>query len=132
MMRVLDMSQPIDLNALYTDINIFEKISGRRRIEVADLVKVCALDEFKHLGLGKIVQERVLGIEAVKKHSKLMILGKPGAGKTTFLKYIAIQCSLGEFQANLVQSLLESRTLQKLNNTQAYLSTLLRSLLLTS
>jgi predicted NACHT family NTPase len=29
-------------------------------------------------------------------------LGKPGSGKTTFLKYAAIQCSLGKFQANLV------------------------------
>lgn len=27
-----------------------------------------------------------------------MILGKPGAGKTTFLKYLAMQCIKGEFQ----------------------------------
>lgn len=31
-----------------------------------------------------------------------MILGKPGAGKTTFLKYVAIQCNNGEFQADRV------------------------------
>ena len=31
-----------------------------------------------------------------------MILGKPGAGKTTFLKYLAIQCIKGEFQAESV------------------------------
>jgi predicted NACHT family NTPase len=29
-------------------------------------------------------------------------LGKPGAGKTTFLKHIAIQCISGKFQADLV------------------------------
>lgn len=101
MMRVLDMSQPINLNELYTNVNILEKISGRRRLEVAELVKICTSDEFDRPGLGT-VQERVLGLEAVKNYSKLIVLGKPGAGKTTFLKHIAIQCSLGEFQANLV------------------------------
>ncbi|WP_375499397.1 NACHT domain-containing protein [uncultured Nostoc sp.] len=41
-------------------------------------------------------------MEAVEKYSKLMILGKPGAGKTTFLKYLAIQCLAGEYQAERV------------------------------
>ena len=31
-----------------------------------------------------------------------MVLGKPGAGKTTFLKYLAIRCNLGDFQPNKV------------------------------
>jgi predicted NACHT family NTPase len=31
-----------------------------------------------------------------------MVLGKPGAGKTTFLQWIAIKCNLGEFQPNRV------------------------------
>lgn len=100
-MRVLDMSQPIGLNDIYTDVNILEKISGRRRLEVTKLVKACVA-EFERPDLSKIAQERVLGLEAVKNYSKLIVLGKPGAGKTTFLKHIAIQCSFGEFQANLV------------------------------
>jgi predicted NACHT family NTPase len=31
-----------------------------------------------------------------------MVLGKPGAGKTTFLKHIAIECNKGEFQGNRI------------------------------
>lgn len=96
-MRVLDMSQPIGLNDIYTNVNILEKISGRRRLEVADLLKVYPL-KFDRPGLGRIFEQRVPGLEAVNQHSKLMVLGKPGSGKTTFLKYIAIRCSLGEFQ----------------------------------
>lgn len=100
-MRVLDMSQPIGLDDIYIDVNILEKISGRRRLEVTKLVKVCVA-QFERPDLSKIAQERVLGLEAVKNYSKLIVLGKPGAGKTTFLKHIAIQCSFSEFQANLV------------------------------
>ena len=31
-MRVLDMSQPIGMEDIYTDVNILEKITGRRRL----------------------------------------------------------------------------------------------------
>jgi len=100
--RVLDMSQPIGLNDIYTNVNILEKICGRQRLEVAELLKVCVADEFERPNLGRIVEDRVLGVEAVNKYSKLVVLGKPGAGKTTFLKHIAIQCSSGQLQADLV------------------------------
>ena len=101
-MRLLGMSHPIGLNDIYTNVNILEKISGRRRLEVAELLKIYVSDDFERPGLGRISEDRVLGLEAVKQHSKLMVLGKPGAGKTTFLKHIAMQCSLGEFQSNRV------------------------------
>ncbi len=102
MIRVLDMSQPIDLNDIYTNVNTLEKISGRRRLEVTALLKVCVSDEFERPSLGRIDQEQANGLETVKNYSKLMVLGKPGAGKTTFLKHIAIQCSLGTLLANRV------------------------------
>ena len=62
MMRVLDMSHPLKLNDIYTNVNILEKISGRRRLDLADLLKVSVSEEFERLGLGPIVQERVLGL----------------------------------------------------------------------
>ncbi|MGL4503599.1 MAG: NACHT domain-containing protein, partial [Planktothrix sp.] len=39
---------------------------------------------------------------AIAKYSKLIILGKPGAGKTTFLKYLAIQCLNRKFLGNRI------------------------------
>ena len=36
-MRILDMSQPIGLGKIYTQVNILEKISGRRRKDIAEL-----------------------------------------------------------------------------------------------
>ena len=101
-MRVLDMNQPIGLGEIYTHVNILEKITGRKRLKLADLVQDdVAPENFERFSLGA-VKETMPGLEAVEKHSKLMILGKPGAGKTTFLKHLAIQCIGGAFQSDCV------------------------------
>ncbi|MEH1777873.1 MAG: NACHT domain-containing NTPase [Nostoc sp.] len=101
-MRVLDMTQPIGLNDIYTSVNILEKITGRQRLGIDELLEQYKSQDFDRFGLNKIPEKRVPGLEAVEKYSKLMILGKPGAGKTTFLKYLAIQCIEGKFQAERV------------------------------
>lgn len=101
-MRVLDMSHPIGLSDIYTNVNILEKITGRRHKEIAELMQECSSEDFERFGMGRITQERVLGLDAVEKYAKLIILGKPGAGKTTFLKYVALQCNVGKFQDNYV------------------------------
>ncbi|MBH8576778.1 NACHT domain-containing NTPase [Nostocaceae cyanobacterium CENA369] len=101
-MRVLDMTQPIGLNDIYTNVNILEKITGRRWLGIDELLQQCTNDDFDRFGLSRITEKRVPGLEAVEKYPKLMILGKPGAGKTTFLKYLAMQCIGGEFQSKRV------------------------------
>jgi predicted NACHT family NTPase len=104
-MRVLDMPKPIELTGkqgIYTNVNILEEITGRRRLKVAELMQSCDHDNFERLGLSRVKQEKISGLEAVQRHSKLMVLGKPGAGKTTFLKYLAMQCIEEKFQANRV------------------------------
>lgn len=103
-MRVLDMNQPIGLNDIYTDVNILEKISSKRRFEIDDFLHTFDPDseDFDRYGLGTIKEKRVSGLDAVQRLPKLMVLGKPGAGKTTFLKYLAIQCICGKFQANKI------------------------------
>lgn len=99
-MRVLDMSQPTRLSDIYTGVNVSERISGRRRISITDLAKTRDVATFDRAGLGKVSEEQISGLEAVKRYSKLLVLGKPGSGKTTFLKHIAIQCISNEFKAS--------------------------------
>ncbi len=102
-MRVLDMEQPIELTGergIYTNVNILERITGRNRLEIAEILRNCGVEEFDRFGLSRVTEKRVPGLEAVEQHSKLMVLGKPGAGKSTFLKYLAMQCIEGNFQAN--------------------------------
>jgi predicted NACHT family NTPase len=101
-MRILDMTQPIALSHIYTQVNILEKILGRRRKEIAELIKDCNLEDFNRFGLGEVTEAKIPARDAINKHRKLLILGKPGAGKTTFLKHLGIQCNNGQFQGNLV------------------------------
>ncbi|MGB5970291.1 MAG: NACHT domain-containing NTPase [Spirulinaceae cyanobacterium] len=101
-MRILDMSQPVGLNDIYTKVNILEKISGRRRKEIAELIESCDFENFNRFNFGEIEKEKIPGKEAVNKYRTLLILGKPGAGKTTFLKHLVIQCNRGLFHGDLV------------------------------
>jgi predicted NACHT family NTPase len=101
-MRVLDMNQPIALGDIYTSVNILDKITGRRGLELSELMRDADPEKFERFCLGKVRERCVPGLEAVETFSKLMILGKPGAGKTTFLKHLAIQCIGGKFQGDRV------------------------------
>lgn len=101
-MRVLDMEQPIGIGEIYTSVNILEKLSGRQRLGVEELWQDCKINNFDRLMLGQVRVERVPGLEAVERYNKLMILGKPGAGKTTFMKRLATQCNQGKFESHRI------------------------------
>ncbi|OUL32982.1 histidine kinase [Nostoc sp. T09] len=98
-LHILDIAQPVSLNELYVDVNILEEMNSKTWIDINDLQK-CDRDKFDRFGLGKVRQNRVAGLEAVLQYSKLMVLGKPGSGKTTFLQSIAISCNQGFFQSD--------------------------------
>ncbi|MBD2578139.1 NACHT domain-containing NTPase [Oscillatoria sp. FACHB-1406] len=97
-MRILDMTHPIGLNEIYTDVNILEKITASRRKNINELLENFNFDDdFNRWGLSQVKEKRVPALTAVKDYPHLLILGKPGAGKTTFLKFLAIHCLDGKF-----------------------------------
>lgn len=101
MVQMLDMARPIDLEAIYTPINVLENLTARRNLDPEDLAQMPS-GSVERFSLDKITEDRVPGLQAVEQSSKLVVLGKPGAGKTTFLKHLAMQCLSGAFQADRV------------------------------
>jgi predicted NACHT family NTPase len=100
MIRILDMSQPLALLEVYASADIWEKMSGRRRLSV-DEFRQSTQSELDRLLLNRSYEAtRMPALEIATQVEKLIVLGGPGAGKTTFLKFLALQCSLGNFQAN--------------------------------
>ncbi len=98
-LRMLNVPQPIEVNNLYVEVNILEKPTSDIPLDISQFPSIFNSDteEFDRFGLGEVRQERVAALEAVNNFPKLMMLGKPGSGKTTFLKHLAIKCNKGEF-----------------------------------
>ena len=131
-MRVLDMEQPIELTGergIYTNVNILERITGRNRLEIAEILQNCGVEEFDRAGLSQVTGKRVPGLKAVEQHHKLMVLGKPGAGKSTFLKYLAMQCIEGNFQADRIPVFITLKDFAEIKETPdlfTYISQLIK------
>ncbi len=131
-MRVLDMTQAIALGEIYTNVNILEKITSNRRFELAQLQQNSNQDKenFNRWGLSsRISEERVPGLEVVGRYQKLMVWGKPGSGKTTFLKYLAIECIERKFQEQRVPIFITLKDFAQTDN-QPTLLTFIQQLLL--
>ncbi|MDF0552548.1 NACHT domain-containing NTPase [Kamptonema sp. UHCC 0994] len=102
-MRVLSMTRPIAVRDIYTHVNVLEKITRDLRLEIAELLQgFNDPNKFDSCGLNRTSEPSITGLKAVEKDSRLMVLGKPGAGKTTFLKSLALQCSEGNLQSSSV------------------------------
>ncbi|GAB4199949.1 MAG: hypothetical protein Fur006_51080 [Coleofasciculaceae cyanobacterium] len=114
-MQLLDISQTVDVDRLYVAVNILEQITSQQCLEISDLLLrfKTATDNFDRLGMGKVIQKRVSGLEAVKKYPRLMILGKPGAGKTTFLQHLVTHCSEGKLQTDRIPIFIRLKSFTK-------------------
>ncbi|MBE9006595.1 NACHT domain-containing NTPase [Fortiea sp. LEGE XX443] len=101
-LQMLDIGQVIQLVDIYTTVHVSEKITSQKWLEIADLLKDFSFESgYKQLGQDQLI-EKLPGLELASLYSKLMVLGKPGSGKTIFLKYLAIECNKGEFQGNYI------------------------------
>lgn len=94
----------VDLDYLCVDINILKDIPSQRYSNIFEKTRNFdpTSDDHEHFYLGKERYQRVPGLEVVEAHCKLLVLGKPGSGKTTFLQYVAINCDQGRLQSDRV------------------------------
>jgi predicted NACHT family NTPase len=99
--------QRIDVDQLYVDVYVLEKLTSESYATIPDLLKGSELrDGFDRLGLGKR-EKPSPGFKVAADYSRLMVLGKPGSGKSTFLRHLAVACCKGEFQADHIPILIE-------------------------
>jgi predicted NACHT family NTPase len=104
--------QQIDVDKLYVDVYVLEKLARESYATIPDLLQGSDLrDGFDRLGLGKR-EKRSPGFEVAAQYPRLMILGKPGSGKSTFLRHLAVACCKSEFQADHIPILVELRDIK--------------------
>ncbi|MGK7901771.1 MAG: NACHT domain-containing NTPase [Hormoscilla sp.] len=97
--RVLDMEQPIGLDDVFIEVKILEKLTKRLHLSRKELMDQANHPDhdFERWGFGRVLEEGLSGLDALKKFQKLVVLGKPGSGKTTFLRRVAILNIHGHF-----------------------------------
>lgn len=92
--RLLGNSTPIDVQSIYTDVEVLDKLTAMRRFNFEDIkAKQGRYDLFD------VNSRRLSAVEIVKGRKRTYILGKPGAGKTTFLKNLAMLACSGVIRA---------------------------------
>ncbi len=89
--KILTMNKPVPLDDLFIKVNTLEGIKGRRVKTMQDLLdeRPGRSQDFNNFGQ-VVIEKGVSGEEVVKDNYKVMIWGTAGAGKTTFLKYLAM------------------------------------------
>jgi HEAT repeat protein len=103
-LRILDMVRPLDLERTYVRVRIQEA----QPMRYADAEEMAALAQgdpnlLFELSQDKLAEEKVESLlpeEALRRHRHMVVLGDPGAGKTTMLKYLCLlsaQAKLGGF-----------------------------------
>ena len=102
----------VPLGELFVDVNILEEVSSNRRSELADLWQDFSQNpgyrSLDRMGLGK-ERQRVPGLEVLAKNTNLMVVGKPGSGKTTYLQRVVTECNAGNLQAHRISVLIRLR-----------------------
>ncbi|MGK7873400.1 MAG: NACHT domain-containing NTPase [Xenococcaceae cyanobacterium] len=103
--------QQVDVDSLYVDVYFLEKLTSESYATIPKLLDGLDLrDNFDRLGLGKR-QKRSLGLEAVEQSSRLVVLGKPGSGKSTFLRHLAVACCKKKLFPDCIPILIELRAI---------------------
>ncbi len=108
-LQLMDLGRPVRIEDVYIDVNVFDRISAHQCYDLADLqhvtperfVRLSVTCERQRAGTSE-ERQQLPGSQAVATHSKLKVVGRPGTGKTMFLKHLAIQCERGEFAADRV------------------------------
>lgn len=100
----------IGVDQLYVDVWLLNRSPRTFQVSESKLLESFDLRNDR-LGLGDRIK-RNEGMEVANSNPRLLILGKPGAGKTTFLKHLAVDCCNSKFQPNLIPVLIELRKIR--------------------
>ncbi len=103
----LDITQPVQLNQVYTGVNFLSDLSHQQWLEVSDLQQRQAYSSEADT---PFYGSTLTSTDILHNQDKVVILGKPGAGKTTFLRHMALECNEGRYKPECIPVFLSLRT----------------------
>ena len=97
-LQIFGQPKPKPLSDIYINVNVLENLTSHQPLSAKELNRTIDLGS-KTLGR---VRETSLAIDAVNQYPKLIVLGKPGAGKTTMLKLITLYAIADQLNAQVL------------------------------
>lgn len=113
-LKVLGMQQPVKLQEIYAEVQFLGEEERQQFISVANLEQVYRQSPTRKFQLQKCQKQN--GLEVANQKQYLMVLGQPGAGKSTFLRRIGLEAIKGtreKYQHECIPVFLE---LKQFNN----------------
>jgi hypothetical protein len=106
----------VPLSELFVDVNILEGLNSSRKSELNDLWQDFNQEAEQYsynrsldrIGLCKQLQ-RISGLDCLSRDRNLMVVGKPGSGKTTYLQHIITECNDGRLQSHRIPVFIKLR-----------------------
>jgi predicted NACHT family NTPase len=87
-MQIMGMAEAVPIDDIFTEAYMLDKPTAFGRHSIEQLKKISADPDAPPPNA-----KRIGGLALVNRNKNLFILGKPGAGKTTFLNYVAVQAA---------------------------------------
>lgn len=89
--RILDMSQPRKITDIFVEVRMLGTPKRQQQKTLDELMQLLATNPSGDRLNTDVTSDdaKITGFQAIETYEKLMILGRPGAGKTTFLKQVA-------------------------------------------
>ena len=97
--RVLGMKERVPLESLYVRANVLEKLQVRSGVLPEEMEQ----DRAMFLSAFGNTRETIDGEKIVNMDENLIVLGKPGAGKTTYLKYLTLRMTSKDKDSSIKQ-----------------------------
>jgi predicted NACHT family NTPase len=96
-LKVLGMRKPVDLESVYTAVRLLEHEGIKQFASVEDLEKAYRkAGQTRLRGSDDKKQQKKPGISVANQEQFLMVLGEPGAGKSTFLRRMGLAALVGK------------------------------------
>jgi predicted NACHT family NTPase len=123
--KILGMSRPVELKELYINVYFLNELTAKQNISSENL----EYELNQHLDYQTPEVDCQPGLKVIQENDFVTVLGKPGAGKTTFLKYIALTCIEGSSKIGKIPIFI---SLNELANSETKIQTYINNIFVSS
>ena len=83
-------NQQLPLEALYIEPKVFTSIRSQRWLDISDFNK--SFSQLRNQKISPSTEQKIDAFEVINSSQRIILMGKPGSGKSTFLRYLALTC----------------------------------------